>query len=391
MGQLTGDGKLAENLLHFCRTLRRAGLPIGPGQVIDALRSVLATGIDDRRSLQAGLRAVLIRDPSQIRLFDQAFHIYFRNPRLLEKLMDFLLPTIETEPDSPAELVRRLEEALGQGQASGNEVAIEIDRSGTASRQEVLQSRDFEQMSLAELAEARELLRKQLLSLPKAPTRRFHPAAAGERYDLRRALRLYTRHNSELAALPRRARRWRERDLVILCDISGSMSGYSRMFMQFAHLLGNAGKRIYTFVFGTRLTNVSRWLKDSDIDAALAALAEQVPDWDGGTRIAGCLEQFNRQWSRRVLAGRSLVLLLSDGLERDSVDNLAFQAARLRRSCDELLWLNPMLRFDGFEPRARGVRALLPHVDRMLPGHNVESLTSLASALHAPGYRGKAA
>ena len=237
---MSETSRIADNILLFCRTLRQAGLPVGPGQVIEASQAILKTGIERRDDFYFGLRAVLVKDPGQARLFDQAFHVYFRNPRLLERMMGLLLPTLVTEQDDGAgdASIRRLLETLaGEDEPGGDEIVIEIDRTGSYSRNEVLRNKDFEQMSLEEQAAAKVLLRKGLDVLQKIPTRRFRPDRRGRRYDLRRSMQLMLRTNGQLVEVARKSRRHRPPALVLISDISGSMSGYSRMFLQFAHVL----------------------------------------------------------------------------------------------------------------------------------------------------------
>jgi uncharacterized protein with von Willebrand factor type A (vWA) domain len=378
------SSRIANNILLFCRTLRQAGLPVGSGQVIEASQAILRTGIERRDDFYVGLRAVLVKDPAQARLFDQAFHIYFRNPRLLERMMGLLLPTLVTEQDEGAgdATIRRLLETLtGEEEPGGDDIVIEVDRSGSYSRNEVLRDKDFEQMSIEEQASAKALLRQGLDVLREVPTRRFRADRRGRRYDLRRSMQLMLRTNGQLIEIARKTRRHRPPALVLISDISGSMSGYSRMFLHFAHALSSRQQRVHSFVFGTRLTNITHWLAERDVDQALARVASEVRDWDGGTRIADCLERFNVDWGRRVLSGRAVVILLSDGLERDSRARLEFQMQRLRRTVDRLIWLNPLLRFDDFEPQASGIKAMLPHVDSFLPAHNVNSLVDLGRLL----------
>lgn len=380
------DSRIAENILMFCRTLRKSGLPLGPGQVTEAMIAVATTGITRRDDFYYALRAVLITDATQFRLFDQAFHIYFRNPRLLERMMALLLPTLSQDGGSrnDGETLRRLMEAIGDSTAlCEDSFAAEIDRTGSASRREVLRQKDFEQMSLDELAEAKQLLRLELKMLHDAPTRRFRNSLSGARYDLRKSMRLMLRNNGQIIELARKERRQRPPTLVVICDISGSMSGYSRMFLHLAHSLGLRQQSVHGFVFGTRLTNITRWLGNRDIDAALHKIAEEVRDWDGGTRIADSLARFNADWGRRVLGGNSVVVLLSDGLERDSHTDLDFQMQRLHRCCDQLIWMNPMLRFAEFEAKAMGIRTMLPHVDLFIPAHNVDSLLALGRILQS--------
>ncbi len=380
---MSDPGRLADNILMFCRTLRNAGLPVGPGRVVEAMSAVRNAGIERRDDFYWALRAVLVNDPAQFRLFDQAFHIYFRNPRLLERMMSLLLPTIESPGEPAAAPNRRLLEALsslGIGDVDAG-TQVDIDQAGSWSRREVLRRKDFEDMSLEEQTQAKQLLRAEILSTADIRTRRFRSHPFGHRYDLRRSLRLVLRNNGELIELARKRHLRRPPPLVLICDISGSMSSYSRAFLIFAHLMSSRHRVVHTFVFGTRLTNITRRLADKDIDRSLAAISEDVQDWDGGTRIAECLERFNVKWVRRVLAQSAVVVLLSDGLERDSKSDLDFQMQRLHRSCRQLIWMNPMLRYSEFEPRAMGIRTMLPHVDLFLPAHNIDSIGRLSRLL----------
>lgn len=379
--------QLAENILLFCRTLRRAGMSIGPGQVIEACTAVMHAGIDRRDDFYWALRSVLVTQPAQFRLFDQAFHVYFRNPRLLERMLSLLMPELErdsTDTSGEAALRRLLEAIAEHGDLEGSDPIVEIDQSDTYSRREVLRTKDFEQMSIDEQRQAKQLLREELHAIRDVATRRFRPNQFGHRYDLRRSMRLMLRNNGQLIELARKSRQVRPPALVLICDISGSMSRYSRIFLRFAHTLSLRYQSVHSFVFGTRLTNISRRLKARDIDRAMSHVSDEVRDWDGGTRIAECVAKFNVDWSRRVLAGNATVILLSDGLERDPESDLDFQMQRLRRSCRQLIWLNPLLRFDHFEARAIGIRKMLPHVDLFLPAHNVESLLDLGRVLSGP-------
>jgi len=388
------EGRLADNILLFCRTLRHAGLAIGPGRVIEAGNAVLRSGIERRDDFYYALRAVLVSDPAHFRLFDQAFHIYFRNPRLLERMMSLLLPTIErvSEGGNTDLAVRRLMESLTANDTiDDGDAIIEIDQSASYSRRELLRHKDFEQMSLQEQSEAKQLLREEIDVIKDVPTRRFRPHPFGHRYDLRRSMQLMLRNNGQLIELAKKKRRLRPPTLVLICDISGSMSSYSRIFLHFAHALSSHRQTVHSFVFGTRLTNISHRLMGKDVDRALAQVSDDVQDWDGGTRIADCLERFNVDWGRRVLSGHAVVILLSDGLERDSESDLEFQMQRLQRTCDQLIWMNPMLRYEHFEAKAMGIRTMLPHVDLFLPSHNLESLAQLGQILRQDGAQSRRA
>jgi uncharacterized protein with von Willebrand factor type A (vWA) domain len=363
------DSRLADNILLFCRTLRSAGIPVGPAQVVDALRAVVSVGIERRDDFRSALRCVLLNDPAHFRIFDQTFHFYFRNPRLLERVLALLLPSPAPTPGRGEKAMRRLAEAMSSpADRQAMDVAeVDVDQAGSCSDRELLGDKDFEDMSLAEQREAALLMRARLGPLAELKSRRFRQHPLGSRPDLRRSMQLMMRRDGQLLTLARKQRRTRPPPLVLICDISGSMSHYSRMFLQFAHAMTARALTVHSFVFGTRLTHVSRRLKIADPDQALAAVARDVKDFDGGTRIAACLRHFNVEWGRRVLAGNAVVVLLSDGLERDTESDLEFQVSRLHRSCRQLIWLNPMLRYTEFQPRAFGIRTMLPHVDRFLP------------------------
>ena len=383
-------GRLAANLMHFARTLRAAGLPVGSGTVLDALRAVEAVGLARRDDFYWTLHAVFVRRADQRPLFDEAFHVFWRNPRLLERVTSLLLPTVHTPPCGDARpLSRRLSEALfagaeGETRTKESEEEIELDATLTWSDREVLRTRDFEQMSAAELAEAKAAIARLRLAVPPAPTRRYRPHPHGSRIDMRTTFRRSLRHGAGEVLLVWRRRLRKPAPIVLLCDISGSMSPYSRVLLHFAHALARDRSRVFSFVFGTRLTNITRQMQGRDPDAALERASEEVEDWSGGTRIGQCLDRFNRDWSRRVCGQGAVVLLISDGLDRDAGEGVGPQVERLRKSCRRLVWLNPLLRYEGFQPKAAGVRALLPHVDELRPVHNLESLEDLAAALLAP-------
>jgi uncharacterized protein with von Willebrand factor type A (vWA) domain len=249
----------------------------------------------------------------------------------------------------------------------------------------VLQRKDFAQMSAEEIEAAKAAIKRLKLPLDEVRTRRFRSDRRGHLIDLRRTLRASLRAGGGIIDLRYLGRRTRPPPIVALLDISGSMSQYTRLFLHFLHAVSDARRRVSTFLFGTRLTNVTRALSHKDPDEALAACAASVPDWSGGTRIASSLAAFNKLWARRVLAQGAIVLLITDGLERDPDDRLAFEIDRLHRSCRRLIWLNPLLRFAGFEAKAKGIRAMLPHVDELRPIHNLDSMTELVRALSAAG------
>jgi uncharacterized protein with von Willebrand factor type A (vWA) domain len=385
-------GSLLANLMHFARTLRAAGLPVGPGKVIDAVTAVQAIGIINRSDFYWTLHAVFVNRPDQRLIFDQAFHVFWRNPDLLKKMMGLVLPQLRFEgvEDQGAAMARRLAEALhpdrGEDSSETEEAETELDAAMTFSDREQLRGMDFEKMSLEELARAKAASAKLRLPVQDVPTRRFAPDRRGARADLRATMRAALRSGG-LIELKRRSPRRRPPPLVVLCDISGSMSRYSRVFLHFMHSVTNDRDRVHTFVFGTRLTNITRYLRHRDVDLALERVADAVVDWSGGTRIGHCLAEFNRMWSRRLLGQGAIVLLITDGLDRDAGTGLAHEMDRLHRSCRRLIWLNPLLRYEGFEPRSLGMRAMMPYVDEFRPVHNLESLETLIEVLSAPSAR----
>ncbi len=380
---VSSGGNLPANLMHFARVLRDAGLPVGPDRVIDALRAVEIAGIGRRDDFYWTLASVLLNRREQFELFDQAFRAFWNARFPLERNLP-ASPRTDAAPAEPGlQVANRIAEALGLvRKVSGMPSAAEIAETGVAaSAIEKLRRQDFQTMTTGELAQARQLLAGLRLPIPEIRTRRLRPDSHGPRVDLRATLRAGLRGNADAMPLQRRAPHRRHPPLVVLCDISGSMSRYSRMFLHFLHAITNDRDRVHTFLFGTRLTNITRHLRHRDADIALDAVAKTVADWSGGTRIGATLKEFNLRWSRRVLGQNAVVLLISDGLDRDAGADLTGQMERLHKSCHRLIWLNPLLRFDGFEPKAAGVRAMLPHVDAFLPAHNIDSLTDLAQAM----------
>ena len=403
---LPEDPKLTHNITHFARALRRAGLPIGPGRVIEAIRAVEAAGFTDKRDFFWTLHACFVNRPEHRSVFAQVFRLYWRDPRYVEHMMAMMLPAIRgvQEERTAQSAEKRAAEALLDGaqaeipefaESPGEETLIEVDASATMSGEERLRTLDFEQMSTAEIAEARRML--AMLRLPVKPlaSRRGQPSHVGGQVDARRTLRQAMRRGGELRRIALKKPRPRWPNLVVLCDISGSMSQYSRMVLHFLHAVANSKgqgwARVHAFTFGTRLTNITRHLATRDVDAALAAAGSHAQDWEGGTRIGDCLHAFNRDWSRRVMGQGAVVLLITDGLDRGDDDGLGREMERLHLSARRLIWLNPLLRWEGFAPKARGIAAMLPHVDAFRAGHSIATLEELAQAISDPGDMGEKA
>jgi len=381
----TGE-RLAANVVHFTRLLRRAGLRVGPGDTLDAQRAVAAIDIVQRDEFYWALHAVLVRRHTDHALFDEAFRLFWRDPMGAHSALAMLLPQLKTPVNRSVS--RRLSEAWHPPAPPAaapppREQPPRVDTFLAYSADEILRHRDFDQMSAEELARARAIVRSFELDVRPLVTRRTRPALRGE-VDRARTIRAALRGGGELIALRHRARIERPPALVALCDISGSMGRYSEMLLRFLHTLLVERGNGHVFLFATRLTNVTRTLRHRDVDAALARCGKEVGDWASGTRLGACVHEFNRTWSRRVLAQGAVVLLVTDGLDREDTVGLADEVARLRRSCRRLIWLNPLLRYAGFEPRAAGVRALLPNVDEHRAVHDLESLEALGRALSEP-------
>ncbi|ODU11187.1 MAG: hypothetical protein ABS84_00435 [Rubrivivax sp. SCN 71-131] len=386
-----GPGHLAENVTHFARVLRAAGMPVGSDRIQLALQALQVAGLQGRRDFHAVLSACLLGRIEHRELFDQAFELFWRDPDLEGRMRALLLPQVQAkEGPQPAPENRRLAEALfppnpqEPPQPPPPAQQLELDAALTFSAREQLQKADFETMSADEWRQAQRLLAQLRVTFAPVRTRRSMRASRPGRPDWRATLQTMARHGGELWNLRWRQVRTKPPPIVVLADISGSMSRYSRMLLHFAHLLGHADAKVESFVFGTRLTRTTRLLYSRDPDVAVAEVVRAVQDWSGGTRIAQCLHEFNHRWARRVLSGNATVLLITDGLEAcDGGDagSLAFEMERLHKSCRELVWLNPLLRFSGFQPRAAGIRSMLPHVDRFMSAHNLQSLAELVQVL----------
>jgi uncharacterized protein with von Willebrand factor type A (vWA) domain len=386
-----GNGALAANLLAFARLLRRTGLPIGVAESLSAMAALASVDLADRRQVHAALRAVMIHRREHFDLFDQAFLLFWRDPEAGKNAAAMaLIDGMKSQEKAPP-TSRRIAEAMRaptppQQPRPEEDEKREIDMTLTVSDRERLQTMDFEAMSADEIALAKQEIRKLALPLDERRTRRFRPDPLGPSVDLGATIKASLRLGGEILTLERRRRVTRPPPLVVLCDISGSMSRYAQVLLHFLHAVTNDRDRVHSFLFGTRLTNVTRQLRHRDAEVAFEMVSHIVPDWSGGTRIGESLELFNKHWARRVLGQGAVVLLITDGLDREGAKGLAEATDRLKRSCRRLIWLNPLLRFEGFQPRSQGIRAMLPHVHEFRPVHNLASLRDLVASLsrHSP-------
>ncbi|WP_250492870.1 VWA domain-containing protein [Caballeronia sp. GAWG1-1] len=378
---------IARNVVHFVRLLRGAGLGMSPAHAVDAIDALRFIDLRRRDDVHATLACLLVHASDERGIFDAAFDLFWRDPDWEGKLRMLLLPKV-TNGMPPPKRNNRLADALATRAVSSAETKREGATEEAHARlsfsaRERLSQRDFDTLSADEWRTLRHQIRAHRLPLASEPTRRLKAASRGTHADLKASARHAVRSGGDWTVWKYRAVVERRPPLVLLLDISGSMSAYSRAVLYFCHALLQSRERLQVFLFGTRLTNATRALRERDPDVALAALGLQVADWSGGTRIGGALAEFNRRWARRVLAGRATVLLVTDGLDHEAIDVLETEIARLHRFAHRLVWLNPLLRFADFTPRARGVRAILPHVDAMLAAHNLDSLTAVGRELAA--------
>jgi uncharacterized protein len=358
----TVDSSFTSSALHFIRVLRHAGVLAGPGAVIDALRALELVGVERRADVRSALRACLAHRHEQHALFDQAFDLFWSRalqPNATPSLED-AAARVASNKDSVAPRIAQA--LLRERLASEPQTQRSVERAQHVASffaDEALRHKDFEQMTTAEIAAAEQALARLALPSPRAHARRWCASSQGSRLDWRNTLRRSLRTGGDAISLAHQARKRQQPPLVAICDISGSMDRYTRVFLHFLHALAQQGQRLHVFLFGTRLTNISRQLAHRDIDVALADITRHVGDWTGGTRIGACLHEFNQHWSRRVLGQNASVLRL-----------------------------NPLLRYQGFEPKAAGVRAMLPHA-RMRPIHDLNSVAQLVAALRSESFAWK--
>jgi uncharacterized protein len=388
---------LARNVVHFVRVLRGAGLPMSPAQATDALEALSLIDLARRDDVRAALAALLTAAPDEREIFDAAFELFWRDPDWESKLRALLLPKVQGGLPPPRRN-NRLADALAARAAAPRDAPPrpeehqehELRAHASFSAEERLRQRDFETLTADEWRTLRHLIRAQRLPLATERTRRLKAASHGTHADLRASARHAVRAGGDWTVWKYRAPVERKPPLVLMLDISGSMSAYSRAVLYFCHALLHSRERLQVFLFGTRLTHATRALRERDPDIALAQLATQVADWSGGTRIGATLGEFNRRWARRMLGGRATVLIVTDGLDHEASETLAAEMARLHRFAHRVVWLNPLLRYCDFAPKARGVQAMLPHVDAHYPVHNLDCLEAFGRSLSEAPFSARA-
>ena len=375
--------RLLDNLLIFGRLLRRAGVDVHRGRLLDVVDALGHVNLGERGEVYHACRALLVHRHEQIALFDVAFASFWREhdgrearhaPQPGESRASVVVFEDDLARDDVREALRRDTSDDDAPETPGG-LKTWSDLGGLADK-------DFAAFTSAETAEAADILSRLVWSPGERRTRRWI-RGHGSRVDLRRSIADSVRTGGDVVELRRRTPLVRRRALVLLCDVSGSMERYSRMLLHFAHAVTKRRHRVEAFLFATQLTRITRQLRASRADVALAAVSQSVPDWSGGTRIGGAVREFHQRWSRRVLSGGPVVLLISDGWDRGDPGELRDQIARLQRSCHRLVWLNPLIGTADYAPLTRGLQAALPFVDDFLPVRTLSNLADLAIHLNA--------
>ena len=389
------SGHLLRNLLLFEQVLRRLGLDVGSGNVLDLVRAMDYVSMGRKQDFFQAARCILVHRKSDLPLFDEAFQVFWRRPasgystrdlRSMGEQRRFRKPQVAPPPASDPQSEGDLDREAQAGD--------QVDMTRTYSSREVLREKEFASYSSREIVEAKGMMAELAWDLGDRRIRRTVPGK-GARLDLRKTLRVNLKYGGEILELAHRERKVKPRPLVLICDVSGSMERHTRMLLHFIHTIAGGMDRVEAFLFATRLTRITRYLNYRGIDQAVGDVAKAVPDWAGGTRIGQALKTFNFQWARRVLGGGAVVLIISDGWDRGEPELLAKETSRLQRSCRRLIWLNPLAGSPTYQPLARGMQSALPYVDDFLPIHNLNSLAALARHLGSlspqrslgPGYR----
>ncbi len=385
MASAEAPGHLLYNLLLFGRLLRRLGLNVHPGRMLDAVRVLEDIGVRRSAYVRAALRTLLVHRKDDLPIFDEAFQVFWRQRKDRTSTMDLRsmgeqrrFRRVEAGPPPPGQS----DDGLTDPDEDSAEGADRIDLTRTFSAREVLRERDFADFTPEEAFQARQLM-ASLAWNPGVRRTRRKERGRGPDLDVRRTLRYSAQFGGELLRLKWRRRKEKPRRLVVICDVSGSMERYTRMLVHFLHsLYGGLENQVEAFLFATRLTRVTKHLGQRDIDQAVTEVARAVPDWSGGTRIGAVLEEFNFRWARRTLGWGSIVLIVSDGWDRGEPEVLSREMARLQRSCRRLIWLNPGAGSEDYEPLTRGMQAASPYIDDLLPVHNLAALLDLARHLN---------
>jgi hypothetical protein len=379
-----GHGHLLRNMVLFGRLLRALGIAVTSTQILDLVGGLDYIDIGQRRDFKNTARTVLVNKFEQIPLFDQAFDLFWQ-ARAQGELVEMELGNlIRKSNEKPEELLPAAESGK-KGDSEHESEEPEIETVYTYSAREMLRTKDFADLTPDELTEIKQMMAAMQWKLEQRRTRRKSPAAKGTVLDLRRTIRHNLRYGGEPLQLAWRQRKLKRRPLVVISDISGSMERYARILLKFIYVISKGLDKVESFVFSTRLTRITHQLKHKNIDVALDQATGQIHDWAGGTRIGESLKTFNYEWGRRVLGQGAIVLIISDGWDRGDIGLLGQEMERLQLSCQRLIWLNPLLGSESYEPLTRGIQAALPHIDDFLPVHNLASLEQLGELLQRLG------
>ena len=382
------SGKLADNIAGFGRALRRAGLRVDSSRIAMAQEAVQLVGVGDKQDLCAAMEAVMVSREQERGVFRELFDAWFRDPEVAQRLLAQMLPTAQGQAE-PSKRRPRVSEALAPQQRFGQDAQqprdkdIEFDAAMTASELAVLKHADFNTLSASEFHLVERLVRQVALPVPTMPVRRSRPGTRGAQLHWSRSLRQASQTGGELMVLRRLQRRRQPLPLLVLVDVSGSMERYARLLLAFLHAATREHRRRDVFAFGTHLTDLTPAFRLADTDAMLDAAGAQIHDFAGGTRLGESLATLRQRHARRLVGRRTLVLVISDGLDTGDAQQLERELDWLKRRCRRLLWLNPLLRFEGYAPLARGAAVLHRHAHAMLAVHNLARLQDLAAALAA--------
>ena len=372
------------NLMLFAEVLRRLGLDVGSGNVLDLVRATEYAPVGRKQDFYQAARCLLVHRKQDLPVFDEAFQVFWRRPASRQSTRDLRSLGENRRFRKPQVGPSLAGDANDARSGSPDQPGVHVDLTRTYNSREVLREKDFADFTSAEIRDARLMMRELSWNLGRQRTRRL-VTGHGNALDLRKTLRRALKFGGEPLQLARLQRKDKVRQLVLICDVSGSMERYTRMLLHLIHSLSGNLDRVEAFLFATRLTRITRFLKHRGIDQTVNQLARVVPDWSGGTRIGQALKTFNYQWLRRVMGSGSVVMIISDGWDRGEPELLAREAARLQRSCRRLVWLNPLLGSAEYQPLTRGMQAALPYADDFLPVHNLNSLEALASHLNSLG------
>lgn len=378
-------GKLADNIAAFGRALRRAGVPMDSSRMALAQTAAMLIGLDRKDDLAAALECVLIGQEQDRTVFAQMFEAFFRNPELAHKLLAQMLPQAQESAKATVPRRARVQEALravatAKNRPPAKDDEVELDAAMSASQAIRLHHADFQSLNASEFRLVEQLARSIPLALPHIKGRRTQAGALGHRLDWTRAMRDAARQGGELIRLPHLQRRKQPLPLLILIDVSGSMERHARLMMAFLHQSTRQVPRS-VFAFGTELTDLTGPFRLADTDDMLLAISEKIADFAGGTRLGLSLGQLRTKHQRQLTGRRTVVLLITDGLDTGSTSDLSQELSWLKRHCRKLLWLNPLLRFDGYAPIASGAQVLHRHADGSVAIHNMARLQDLAQAI----------